>query len=80
MTQKKHDVRTVWFKQAAWLYTPISWQGWLITVAAVLFSLHIAVIIDATSHSVSDTLYGTFPFVVSTAAVWYWVALNTSKK
>lgn len=72
---KKH-----WFKELGWIYTPISWQGWLITLVIVLFCLHIFIVIDGQSHSISDTLYGIFPYIVPSLLVLYLVASKTSKK
>ena len=56
--------RISWFKSWGWIYIPTSWQGFIA--------------LDRNSHSVSDTLYGIFPFVVPCLILLYWVASKTS--
>jgi len=70
--------RSVWFKKWGWIYLPISWQGYLIVFLAVIFCFQIFVAVDRNSHSVSDTLYGIFPFVVPSFLVLYWIGQNSS--
>jgi hypothetical protein len=36
--------------------------------------------VDARSHSVSDTLYGVFPFIVPAVTVWYVLAMRASSR
>lgn len=51
-----------WFKPVGFLFVPVSVMGWLVTAAAIVFCAQIFLFVDARSHSVSDTLYGIFPF------------------
>jgi hypothetical protein len=44
-----------------------------------LFCVTVFMAIDRNSHSVSDTLYGIFPYFVSACTLLFWVASNTSK-
>jgi hypothetical protein len=67
-----------WFKLWGWIYRPVSWQGVLITLLGALFSLQVFLAVDARSHSVSDTLYGIFPYFVCCWVLVYWIAANTS--
>jgi hypothetical protein len=69
-----------WFKEAGLFYIPISPMGWVVTILAAIFCLHIFLFVDSRSGSVSDTLYGIFPYVVPTALAWYIIASRTSKK
>jgi hypothetical protein len=71
-------MRHRWFAPWGWLHRPVSWQGWLVTVAAAVFCIHIFLAVDRRSHSVSDTLYGIFPFVVPCLMLVDWVAGKTS--
>ena len=50
-----------WFKPWGWIYLPVSWQGALVTLLGLAFSVQVFLFIDSHSHSVSDTLYGIFP-------------------
>lgn len=68
-----------WFKEFGWIYLPIKWQGFLITGFIVLFSINIFIVVDANSHSVSDTLFGIFPYVVPALIVLYLIAAKKSK-
>ena len=71
--------KTRWFNAWGWVYRPISWQGWLILGLGVVFCAQVFLAVDRNSHSASDTLYGFFPYLVSTLTLLYWVAAKTSK-
>ena len=73
-------MKTSWFKSWGWIYRPISWQGVLITLLDLAFCIQVFMAIDRNSHSVSDTLYGIFPYVVPALMLLYWVASKTSEK
>ncbi len=66
-----------WFRHWGWIYFPVSWQGAMVTVAGLAFSVHVFVFVDSRSHSVSDTLYGIFPYVVPCWVLVGWVASKT---
>ena len=68
-----------WFKEWGWIYYPISWQGVVVIIFALLFCLHIFIFANFKTHSVSDLFYGVFPFVVPTLLVLEWIARKTSK-
>ena len=70
----------VWFKKVGWIYKPITIIGWFITVITILLCAQIFIFFDSHSHSVSDTFYGVFPYIVSYLVVAGWIASNTSKK
>jgi hypothetical protein len=55
-------MKTQWFKRLGWLYLPISLPGGIVTLAALAFCVQVFFAIDRKSYSVSDTLYGVFPF------------------
>jgi hypothetical protein len=67
-----------WFKHWGWIYLPIAWQGMAATLFACAFCVQVFVAVDRNSHSVSDTLYGIFPYVVPMLILLYWVASKTS--
>jgi hypothetical protein len=46
----------------------------------ILLCSQIFLFVDSHSHSVSDTFYGVFPYIVSYLVVAGWIASNTSKK
>lgn len=69
-----------WFKEWGWLYRPVSLPGWIVIIAIAAFCIHIFLFIDGRSHSVSDTLYGIFPFVVPAFGIFLWIASKTSEK
>jgi len=68
-----------WFAPWGWIHRPVSMAGWIVTLAALTFCIHIFIFVDRHSHSVSDMLYGIFPFVVPCCLVWEWVASKTSR-
>jgi hypothetical protein len=67
-----------WFKPWGWIYRPVSWEGGLVTLLVVIFCAQVFVAVDRHSHSVSDTLYGVFPYFVPCLGVLNWVASKTS--
>jgi hypothetical protein len=73
------EVKHTWFKAWGWIYLPVSWQGLLVALAAIAFSVQVFLAVDSSSHSVSDTLYGIFPYIVPGWTLVYWVASKTSR-
>jgi hypothetical protein len=67
-----------WFQPWGWVYRPASWQAIALLSVALVFCTQVFVAVDRHSHSVSDTLYGIFPFVVPTLILLNWVASKTS--
>lgn len=70
--------RESWFKPWGWIYLPMSWHGYLACLITLAFCVQVFIAVDRQSHSVSDTLYGIFPFVVPSLMILYWVASKTS--
>ncbi len=68
-----------WFQPWGWSYRPSNILGWLVTALAALFVVWAFVAVDRNSHSVSDTLIGTFPWAFIAAVSWTWVASHTAK-
>jgi hypothetical protein len=68
----------LWFKPLGFVFRPVSVPGWLISLAGLAFCVHIFLFLDSRSHSVSDTLYGIFPYWVPTFLLWTWIASRTS--
>jgi uncharacterized membrane protein len=66
-----------WFKPTGLFFVPVSVAGWLLTAAAAAFCAQVFVAIDRHSHSVSDTLYGIFPFWVPAVLGLAWIADRT---
>ena len=66
-----------WFKPWGWLYLPIRWQGAVLVLLALVFCAQVFVAIDRHSHSVSDTLYGVFPYFSCCLLLLNWAAANT---
>ena len=66
-----------WFKPAGLLFVPRSVAGWAATVLATAFCAQVFIVIDSHSHSVSDTLYGVFPFWAPTLLGLAWIADRT---
>ena len=73
-------MKTEWFKRWGWFYLPVSVPGVAAVVAALLFCAQVFWAIDRRSHSVTDTLYGIFPFFVCTFLLLDWIAARTSRE
>lgn len=67
-----------WFKPFGPVFRPVSVAGWIITLLAVAFCVHIFLFVDGRSHSISDIFYGVFPYWVPTFLLWLWIASRTS--
>lgn len=70
--------RRRWFRRIGWIYRPISPIGWVVTTGALGLCAWVVVAVDRSSHSVSDTLIGAFPYVAIFIIVAVWIAANTS--
>ena len=68
-----------WFKRIGWFYVPVSVCGALVCVLAALFCVIVFIAVDRHSHSVSDTVYGVFPFFVCTFLLVDWVGSRTAQ-
>jgi hypothetical protein len=71
-------MRRVWFKPWGWVYRPVSWQAVVLVLLVAAFCAQCFMAIDRRSHSVSDTLYGVFPYIVPSLMLLNWVASKTS--
>ncbi|HWW00799.1 MAG TPA: hypothetical protein VNZ64_13970 [Candidatus Acidoferrum sp.] len=71
-------MRNEWFKCLGWVYRPASWQGIVLVLLAIGFCVQVFVAVDRHSHSVSDTLYGVFPYFACCFLLLNWVASHTS--
>ena len=67
-----------WFRRWGWIHRPSSVEGVLLVLLALIFCVQVFLAVDRHSHSVSDTLYGIFPYVVPVFIVLEWVAGKTS--
>ena len=72
-------MKTSWFKRWGWFYLPVSWPGAVITIAVLASCVQVFIAIDRHSHSVSDTLYGVFPFIACAFLLFDWIASRTAK-
>ena len=71
-------MKTKWFKSFGWFYLPVSVAGTVVCLLAAIFCLTVFTAVDRHSHSVSDTLYGIFPFFVCTFLMVDWIGSRTS--
>ncbi len=72
-------MKPVWFKPWGWIYRPNSWQGIILLLLTLAFCAQVFIAVDRNAHSVSDTLYGIFPYVVPAFMLLNWVASKTSQ-
>ncbi len=73
-------MKRTWFKRCGWLYLPVAWPGFLVLLCALAFCVQVFAAVDRHSHSVSDSLYGVFPYFSSGFLLFLWVAGNTSEE
>lgn len=72
----KDNPNGYWFKQRiwGWGWTPVTWQGWLVTGVFVVLIVWNASRIDSMSHSASDTLFGVVPQTLALVALFLGIA------
>ena len=73
-------MKKYWFQPWGWIYRPVSVAGWFTMLLALIFCVQVFLAVDRHSHSVSDTLYGIFPYVVPCIMLLNWLALKTSPR
>ncbi len=66
-----------WFRRWGWIYRPVSLCGWAIVAMAAVFCVTVFRAVDRHSHSVSDTMYGVFPYIVCIFMLVGWLASRT---
>ena len=66
-----------WFRPAGILFVPVSVIGWVLTLLVVAFCAQVFWFVDGRSHSVSDILYGIFPFWAPALLALAWIADRT---
>ena len=69
-----------WFLRWGWVFRPLRWPGWLLTLAVIAFCVQVFIAVDGRSHSVSDTLYGVFPYWACAFLLLNWIAERTQSK
>ena len=67
-----------WFRRIGWFHVSVSVPGAIVTAGALAFCVHVFWAIDRNSHSVTDTLYGVYPFIIPTLLLLDRVASRTS--
>jgi len=73
-------MKSAWFKRIGWIYLPTSVPGVMVTLITVAFCGQVFFAVDRHSHSVSDTLYGVFPYFACAFLLFDWIAGRTSKQ
>ena len=71
-------MKHIWFRAWGWVYRPVSVAGWVALAAGLLFCVRVFIAVDRHSHSVSDTLYGVFPYFVCSFLMLNWLASKTT--
>jgi hypothetical protein len=66
-----------WFRPTGVLFVPVSAIGWVLCLGAAAFCANTFWAIDRHSHSVTDTLYGIYPFWLPTLLALAWIADRT---
>ncbi len=69
-----------WFVSWGWVHRPVSAIGFVLVLLAAAFCVQVFLVIDAGSHSASDTLYGVFPYIVPCLILLEWVASKSSAR
>jgi len=69
-----------WFKRNGLFFLPVTFMGWVVFIAALVYAVYVFIDIDSRSQSVSDTLRN-FVFNLFIIGIIYTViAFITSRK
>lgn len=68
-----------WFKRIGIFYLPVKLIGWIIFFAAIAYAVYTFIDIDATSHSVSDTLMNFVFSLLIIGAIYSLIGFLTSR-
>jgi hypothetical protein len=74
------EISVSWYRQTGVVFRPVSIASYIATLVALAFCLQIFGFVDSRSHSISDSLYGIFPYWAPTFLLWVWIAGRTSGK
>jgi hypothetical protein len=66
-----------WFRPWGPIYRPTSVAGYIVTILILAFCVQVFLYVDGRSHSVTDTLYGVFPYIVPSLLLWERIAAHT---
>ncbi len=69
-----------WFRRFGWFHLPVSVPGAMVTLGALAFCVQVFLAVDRQSHSVTDTLYSVYPFIIPTLLLLDWVASRSSER
>ena len=72
-------MKTSHFARVGWLYLPSSVTGGVLYLLAAAFCVTVFLAVDRHSHSVSDTLYGVYPYFAATFLLMDWLAGRLSQ-
>jgi hypothetical protein len=67
------------FSRLGWFYLPVSFVGAVLYLLGAGFCATVFLAADRHSHSVSDTLYGIYPYFVVTFLLLDWIARRSSE-
>ena len=70
-------MHTIWFKKMGMIYVPTSVIGVAMYLLTIAFCATVFIAANRHAHSVSDFLYGIFPYFVSAFTILFWIAGNT---
>lgn len=75
-------MKTLWFKakRYGWGWTPSTWQGWLSLAIYIALEFGDFSLIDARSHSVSDTLITFIPDTIILTGFFILLCYKTGEK
>ena len=74
------EMKQAWFKRVGGFTSRSRREGAIVSLAAVGFCVNVFLAIDRHSHSVSDTLYGVFPFFACAFLLVDWIARSTNRR
>ena len=69
-----------WFKRIGMFFIPVTFAGWIILLAGLIYAVYIFIDIDSRSHSASDTLINFVFNLLIIGAVYSLIAFLTSRK
>ena len=73
-------MKTPHFVRVGWFYLPRSIGSVVLYLLTAAFCVTVFLAVDRRSHSASDTLYGVYPYFISTFLLLDWIARRVVEK
>lgn len=66
-----------WFQKVGWVYRPVSWQGWFVSLVTLLFCIQSLFVIGSLGKTLGQAVFLVAPSVFCGFGAYLWIASKT---